>query len=85
MEGGEITVRTVVPVVEDGHETFPVFVNIHGGGEHKELRYPSASKADSFSCSPGWSVGSIELDDYFLRKLTVDLKLTTVNVEYRYA
>ncbi|OJT04385.1 AB hydrolase superfamily protein B1A11.02 [Trametes pubescens] len=62
--GGEIIVRTVVPVVEDEGETFPVLVNIHGGG---------------------WSVGSIGLDDYFLRKLSVDLKLTTVNVEYRLA
>ncbi|OJT03100.1 hypothetical protein TRAPUB_6328 [Trametes pubescens] len=55
--GGEIVVRCVVPVVEDMHATFPVLVNIHGGG---------------------WSVGSIELDDYFLRKLSVDLKLATV-------
>ncbi|KAL1938393.1 hypothetical protein VTO73DRAFT_11633 [Trametes versicolor] len=64
VEGGEITVRTVVPVAEDEHETFPVLVSIHGGG---------------------WSVGSVDIDDYFLRKLTVDLKLTTVNVEYRLA
>lgn len=32
--GGEIIVRCVVPVVEDSHATFPVLVNIHGGGEH---------------------------------------------------
>lgn len=83
MEGGEITVRTVVPVVEDEHETFPVLVSIHGGGERRE-RYPSASRADNIPLySPGWSVGSVDIDDYFLRKLTVDLKLTTVNVEYR--
>ncbi|EIW57056.1 uncharacterized protein TRAVEDRAFT_127653, partial [Trametes versicolor FP-101664 SS1] len=62
--GGEIVVRCVVPVVEDSDATFPVLVNIHGGG---------------------WSVGSIEIDDYFLRKLSVDLKLTTVNVAYRLA
>ncbi|EIW57091.1 uncharacterized protein TRAVEDRAFT_49901 [Trametes versicolor FP-101664 SS1] len=64
VEGGEIIVRTVVPVVEDEGETFPVLVHIHGGGR---------------------CVGSIELDDYFLRKLSVDLKLATVNVEYRLA
>lgn len=84
MEGGEITVRTVVPVVEDERETFPVLVSIHGGGERRELRYPSASKVDDIPLYlPGWSVGSVDIDDYFLRKLTVDLKLTTVNVEYR--
>ncbi|EIW57076.1 uncharacterized protein TRAVEDRAFT_49886 [Trametes versicolor FP-101664 SS1] len=64
VEDGEIIVRNVVPVVEDERETFPVLVNIHGGG---------------------WSVGSIGLDDYFLRKLSVDLKLITVNVQYRLA
>lgn len=84
MDGGEITVRTVVPVVENEHETFPVLVSIHGGGEHRELRYPGASKADNVPLySLGWSVGSINIDDYFLRKLTVDLKLITVNIEYR--
>ncbi|KAH9852858.1 Alpha/Beta hydrolase protein [Lenzites betulinus] len=64
VEGGEIIVRCVVPVVEDDTERFPVFVNIHGGG---------------------WTVGSIELDDYVLRKLSVDLKIVTVDVGYRLA
>ncbi|KAI0632573.1 Alpha/Beta hydrolase protein [Trametes polyzona] len=32
VEGGEITVRCLVPVVEDENETFPVYVNMHGGG-----------------------------------------------------
>lgn len=31
----------------------------------------------------GWSVGSVELDDYFLRKVAVDLQLSIVNVDYR--
>ncbi|KAH9852852.1 Alpha/Beta hydrolase protein [Lenzites betulinus] len=64
VEGGEIIVRCVVPVVEDDVERFPVLVNIHGGG---------------------WTAGSIELDDYFLRKLSVDLRIVTVNIEYRLA
>ncbi|KAI0351134.1 hypothetical protein OH77DRAFT_1430159 [Trametes cingulata] len=33
----------------------------------------------------GWSVGSVELDDYFLRILCDKLKLSVVNVEYRLA
>ncbi|KAI0640844.1 Alpha/Beta hydrolase protein [Trametes meyenii] len=62
--GGAFSVRTVVPVVEDAGETFPVLVNLHGGG---------------------WSIGTADLDDYFLRRLSVELKLSTVNVEYRLA
>ncbi|EIW57077.1 uncharacterized protein TRAVEDRAFT_49887 [Trametes versicolor FP-101664 SS1] len=64
VEDGEIIIRCVVPVVEDAHDTFPVLVNMHGGG---------------------WSVGNIELDDYFLRQLSVEHKLSTVNIEYRLA
>lgn len=33
VKDGEITVRTIVPVVADERETFPVLVNIHGGGK----------------------------------------------------
>ncbi|KAI0665530.1 Alpha/Beta hydrolase protein [Trametes maxima] len=62
--GGEFSVRTVVPVVEDPDETFPVLVNLHGGG---------------------WSVATADIDDYFLRRLSVELKLSTVNVDYRLA
>lgn len=29
--------------------------------------------------------GDVDLDDYYLRRLAVDLKMTIVNVEYRYA
>lgn len=38
VKDGEITLRTVVPVVADEHETFPVLVNIHGGGKWRELQ-----------------------------------------------
>ncbi|KAH9855243.1 Alpha/Beta hydrolase protein [Lenzites betulinus] len=33
----------------------------------------------------GWCAGSIESDDYFFRRLAVDLKLSIVNVDYRLA
>ncbi|KAI0323834.1 hypothetical protein GY45DRAFT_1332193 [Cubamyces sp. BRFM 1775] len=32
VEGGEITLRCLVPVVDDEKETFPVLVYMHGGG-----------------------------------------------------
>ncbi|KAL1942628.1 hypothetical protein VTO73DRAFT_4868 [Trametes versicolor] len=64
VDDGEFSVRCVVPVVEDKQETFPVLVNVHGGG---------------------WSSGDVELDDYHLRKVAVDLKLSVVNVNYRLA
>ncbi|KAL1942629.1 hypothetical protein VTO73DRAFT_4869 [Trametes versicolor] len=33
----------------------------------------------------GWSAGDLELDDYHLRKVSVDLKISIVNVDYRLA
>lgn len=32
VDDGEFSVRCIVPVVEDEQETFPVLVNVHGGG-----------------------------------------------------
>ncbi|EJF61943.1 hypothetical protein DICSQDRAFT_105059 [Dichomitus squalens LYAD-421 SS1] len=64
VDGGEIIVRCITPLVNDEGQTFPVFVNIHGGG---------------------WCVGSIEIDDYHLRRISVDLQISVVNVEYRLA
>ncbi len=31
----------------------------------------------------GGCVGDIEIDDYHLRRISVDLQIVTVNVEYR--
>ncbi|KAH9885085.1 Alpha/Beta hydrolase protein [Cubamyces lactineus] len=64
VEGGEISVRCLVPMVDDQNETLPVLFYIHGGG---------------------WTVGSVELDDYALRGYCVRQKLSVVNVEYRLA
>lgn len=33
---------------------------------------------------PGWAIGNIDMDDYYLRIISVKLKVVTVNVEYRY-
>ncbi|OSD07113.1 hypothetical protein PYCCODRAFT_1442525 [Trametes coccinea BRFM310] len=64
VDGGEILVRCFIPAAGGSSATYPVLVNIHGGG---------------------FCVGSIELDDYILRQLCVQLQLSTVNIEYRLA
>ncbi|CAL1707385.1 unnamed protein product [Somion occarium] len=61
VEGGEITIRCLVPTSESG-KTFPVLVWFHGGG---------------------WSMGSIDMDDYSLRRICVTLQIVIVNVDYR--
>lgn len=85
VDGGEIIVRSVIPVVDDEHETFPMLVHVHGGGECKVLWcFGRASNAYGIRLgASGRGVGNVDLDDYFLRKLSVDLKLSTVNVKYR--
>ncbi|KAH9900684.1 Alpha/Beta hydrolase protein [Cubamyces lactineus] len=64
VKGGQITVRCLVPAVENDEETFPLLVYIHGGG---------------------WSMGTVDMDDYLLRIQCVEHKLSIVNVEYRLA
>ncbi|KAM5545776.1 hypothetical protein V8D89_000814 [Ganoderma adspersum] len=64
VDGGEIPLRCVIPVADDDSQTFPVYVNIHGGG----------------GC-----IGTIHLDDYVLRRISVDLQIAIVNVGYRLA
>ncbi|KAK7682271.1 hypothetical protein QCA50_014474 [Cerrena zonata] len=63
VEGGEVTVRTIVPTAKDGEDTtFPLYVWYHGGG---------------------WIVGSIDGEDYKLRTLAVELRISVANIEYR--
>lgn len=45
------------------------------------LHYDSAL---SYGCFIGWIIGSIDSEDYRLRRLAVDLRISVVNVEYRY-
>lgn len=35
VEGGEITVRSVIPTSSDENATYPVLVWYHGGGKHQ--------------------------------------------------
>ena len=81
VEGGEILLRCLVPVVGDDRETFPVLVNIHGGGSFLGLALAVWKRAESLYT--GWCVGNIELDDYALRGWCVRYKISVVNIEYR--
>ncbi|KAF8257598.1 Alpha/Beta hydrolase protein, partial [Lactarius quietus] len=64
VEGGEITVRVVIPGTEDDGQIYPLLFWTHGGG---------------------LIFGDLDQDDYFLRNLSTDLQVTTLNVDYRLA
>ncbi|KAF8261414.1 Alpha/Beta hydrolase protein [Lactarius quietus] len=63
VEGGEITVRAVIPGTDDEGQKYPLLFWTHGG----------------------FIFGSLDQDDYFLRNLSTDLQVTTLNVDYRLA
>ncbi len=81
--GGNIPVRCVTPVVEDGNKNFPVLVYVHGGCTYTSASFGSRAGYLTARFVPGGVVGNIELDDFHLRRLSVDLQLVTVNIEYR--
>ncbi|KAH9026196.1 Alpha/Beta hydrolase protein [Lactarius pseudohatsudake] len=64
VEGGEITVRAVIPGTGDEGQTYPLLFWLHGGG---------------------MVFGNVDQDDYFMRNLSTELQVTTLNVEYRVA
>jgi len=64
IEGGDITVRVVIPGTEDNGQKYPLLFWTHGGG---------------------LIFGDLDQDDYFLRNLSTDLQVTTLNVDYRLA
>ena len=89
VDGGEITVRCLIPIVDDEEEKFPVLVNLHGGGMSSLVKFASCERLGrkltvvGTASFPGWSVGSTEMDDCVLRIRCVKYKLSIVNVEYR--
>ncbi|KAH9026192.1 Alpha/Beta hydrolase protein [Lactarius pseudohatsudake] len=64
VEGGEITVRAVIPGTGDEGQKYPLLFWLHGGG---------------------MIFGNVDQDDYFMRNLSTELQVTTLNVEYRVA
>ncbi|KAI9060358.1 hypothetical protein FKP32DRAFT_1047396 [Trametes sanguinea] len=88
VSGDGVSVRYYIPTAAGSPATYPVLVNIHGGGKFSLLHnctLAGAAYADLLSYCSGWSVGNIELDDYVLRQLCVKLSLSIVNIEYRLA
>ena len=81
--GGSTTilVRTVVPTPKAGEDgKYPLVFWIHGGG--KWYRAPARHHLELFFF-PGWTIGDANWDDYKLRRLAVNQRVATVNIEYR--
>lgn len=83
VDGGEIVVRCTVPVVEDDDERFPLLFNVHGGCTSCST-FDTGIIVFTYVSLAAWVSGGIDMEDYYLRRLCVDLKIATVNVDYRY-
>jgi acetyl esterase/lipase len=81
VEDGEICIRTISPTpTTDESPTFPVLIYFHGGGSFLTI---ILSWHTSF-LRAGWVVGDLDMKDFDLRILSVELRFTIVNVDYRY-
>ncbi|KAJ6526469.1 Alpha/Beta hydrolase protein, partial [Mycena vulgaris] len=81
VDGGEIAIRCIQPTPQEGEDAeFPVLVWIHGGGWHRIITVDSHSPR-----STGWVLGDLDMDDFHLRILSVEFRLSIVNVDYRLA
>lgn len=82
VEGGEIVVRAVIPGTGDGGLSYPLLFWMHGGGwslnENDIFR-----RAGRLSFA-GLIFGNVDQDDYFMRNLSTELQVTTLNVDYRF-
>lgn len=83
VEGSEITVRCTTPAVEDENTTFPLLFNIHGGCT-SFLSVVSRFRVLTIFAT-AWVFCDISLEDYYLRRVCVDLQISVVNVNYRHA
>lgn len=80
VEGGEITVRSYVPASSTGDARFPMLFWTHGGGRcHRYVRH----RAELKGYITGWVIGDLEMDDYYLKILCVELQLVIVSPDYR--
>lgn len=83
VEDGTIDVRVLTPT---GGSDYPVFVWYHGSGTSMTIACQYTRELTSslrrLSCA-GWLVGDVDIDDYHLRTICVELQLAIVNVGYR--
>jgi len=80
VEGGEITVRAVIPDTGNDGLSYPLLFWMHGGGLSSGKNVLLLS-TDEFA---GLIFGDVDLDDYFMRNLSTELQVTTLNVDYRF-
>ncbi|KAJ7899788.1 alpha/beta hydrolase fold-domain-containing protein [Mycena leptocephala] len=84
VEDGAITVRCIQPLARDGEgDSFPLLVWLHGGGWC--LAGFHFACPDDGRVGAGWISGDLDLDDFYLRIISVELRLCIVNVDYRLA
>lgn len=80
VEGGEITVRSYVPASATDDTRFPMLFWTHGGGRcRRRVCHLTALRV----CVIGWVIGNLEMDDYYLKILSVELQLVIVSPDYR--
>lgn len=80
VEGGEIAVRSYVPASSADDARFPMLFWTHGGGRY--LCYSRHCAALRVYIT-GWVIGDLEMDDYYLKILCVELQLVIVSPDYR--
>ena len=83
VEGGEITVRAVTPGAVDEGQKYPLLFWMHGGGQFPWLFSLVLNRCTNLPF-PGLIFGNVDQDDYFMRNLSTDLQVTTLNVDYRF-
>lgn len=80
VEGGEIAVRSYVPASSTDDACFPMLFWTHGGG--RRYRYVCHC-AELRVYITGWVIGDLEMDDYYLKILCVELQIVIVSPDYR--
>ena len=65
--------------VEGEDDTFPLLVWYHGGGTST---YHECGLHANMHV--GWALGDVDQNDAMLRAMSVKLRMSTLNVEYRY-
>ena len=73
----------MIPDTKDEGQKYPLLFWTHGGGQFSCFFYLFYADV-LFVSLPGLIFGNVDQDDYFMRNLSVDLQVTTLNVDYRF-